>query len=157
MAGGAAPQRRGKRRLSADINVVPYIDVMLVLLVIFMVTAPLMTQGIDVELPQVASEPILNNDEPLTLYVDAKGRYFIDVGSDRDKPVSDDEVIQRVRAVLNNKPQTMVLLRADRAVAYDRVANGMSLLQTAGAKKIGFVTDAPGDSGNNGSRKPKRG
>jgi biopolymer transport protein TolR len=155
MAGGAAPQRRGKRRLTAEINVVPYIDVMLVLLVIFMVTAPLLTQGVDVQLPQVNSEPIVNNEEPVTLSVDARGQYYLDIGTNRDKPLVDDEVVQRIRAVVNNKPQTMILLRADRAVPYDRVANGLSLLQAAGAKKIGFVTESPG--ANSGNRKPKRG
>jgi biopolymer transport protein TolR len=151
----AAPiQRRGKRRLNAEINVVPYIDVMLVLLVIFMVTAPLLTQGIDVELPQASAPPLPSQEEPITLFVDAHGRYYLDIGTNRDKPVSDDEVVHRVSAVLNNKPQTMVLLRADKAVPYERVAIGMSLLQAAGASKIGFVTDVPPPTGKN---KPHRG
>jgi len=124
-------------------NVVPYIDVMLVLLVIFMVTAPLLTQGIDVQLPQAQSQPILNNDEPLTLYVDAQGRFFLDVGASREAALSDDDVVQRVGAVIRNKPDTLVLVRADKAVPYERVAIGMSLLQNAGVAKIGFVTDAP--------------
>lgn len=145
-------QRRGKRRLAAEMNVVPYIDVMLVLLVIFMVTAPLLTQGIDVELPQTNSQSIPDPDEPLTLYVDARGRYFLDVGTERSLPVSDEQVVQRVGAVLRNKPQTMVLVRADKAVAYERVANGMSLLQAAGASKLGFVTEAP--TPNAGKTKP---
>jgi biopolymer transport protein TolR len=137
------PRRGRKRRLNADINVVPYIDVMLVLLVIFMVTAPLLTQGIDVQLPQTKAEPLPNQEEPVTLYVDARGRYYLDIGGQQGKPLSDDDVTRRVAAVLNNKPQTMILLRADKSVAYDRVANGMSLLQAAGASKIGFVTDVP--------------
>jgi biopolymer transport protein TolR len=137
------PRRGRKRRLNADINVVPYIDVMLVLLVIFMVTAPLLTQGIDVQLPQTNAEPLPNQEEPVTLYVDARGRYYLDIGGQQGKPLSDDDVTRRVAAVLNNKPQTMILLRADKSVAYDRVANGMSLLQAAGASKIGFVTDVP--------------
>jgi biopolymer transport protein TolR len=132
-----------KRRLNADINVVPYIDVMLVLLVIFMVTAPLLTQGIDVELPQASSNPLQNQDQPVTLSVDARGRFFLDIGTEQDKPLSDDDLVQRVSAVLHQKPQTMILVRADRSVSYDKVIRGMSLLQTAGASKIGFVTDAP--------------
>lgn len=134
-----------KRRLTAEMNVVPYIDVMLVLLVIFMVTAPLLTQGIDVELPQVSSTPIPSEDEPVTLYVDVKGRYFIDVGTDSKSPLSDQQVVERIGAILHQKPETTILVRADARVNYGRVVNGMSLLQQAGAGKIGFVTDAPND------------
>ena len=139
---GFAP-KKGKRRLAAEMNVVPYIDVMLVLLVIFMVTAPLLTQGIDVELPQTSATTLPSDDEPVTLFVDAGGRYFLDVGADSKKALNDQAVLDRVASILRNKPQTMILIRADKAVAYDRVANGMSLLQQAGAGKIGFVTDAP--------------
>ncbi len=143
MAGGGFAPKKSKRRLTAEMNVVPYIDVMLVLLVIFMVTAPLLTQGIDVELPQASAETLSADDEPLTLFVDAKGDYFLDAGGDAKKPLADQIVIDRVSAILRNKPETLVLIRADKAVKYDRVANGMSLLQAAGAAKIGFVTDAP--------------
>jgi len=135
-----------KRRLTAEMNVVPYIDVMLVLLVIFMVTAPLLTQGIDVELPQVSSTPIPSEDEPVTLYVDVKGRYFIDVGADSKSPLSDQQVVERIGAILHQKPETTILVRADARVNYGRVVNGMSLLQQAGAGKIGFVTDAPNEA-----------
>jgi biopolymer transport protein TolR len=141
MAGGLAP--RGKRRVAAEINVVPYIDVMLVLLVIFMVTAPLLTQGVDVDLPETAANTIASEEEPVTLFVDGSGRYFLDVGADHSKALPDDEVVARIGAVLRNKPKTMVLVRADKSVPYDRVANGMSLLQQAGASKLGFVTDSP--------------
>jgi biopolymer transport protein TolR len=141
MAGGIAP--RGKRRVSAEINVVPYIDVMLVLLVIFMVTAPLLTQGVDVDLPETSANTITSEEEPVTLYVDASGRYVLDVGTDKNSPLQDDDVVERIGAVLRNKPKTMILVRADKAVPYNRVANGMSLLQQAGAVKIGFVTDSP--------------
>jgi biopolymer transport protein TolR len=130
-----------KRRLNAEINVVPYIDVMLVLLVIFMVTAPLLTQGVDVELPQTSSNPLTNEDQPVTLSVDASGRYFLDVGKGADKPVSDDELSQLVHAVMDQKPDRMILVRADAHVSYDKVVRGMALLQAAGASKIGFVTD----------------
>jgi len=154
----AAVQARNsrRRRLAAEINVVPYIDVMLVLLVIFMVTAPLLTQGINVELPKTSAEPIPSNEEPVTLYVDAKGNYFLDIGSDQKQPLDDGQVTSRVAAVLRNKPGTMILLKADRAVPYDRVANGMTLLQAAGASKIGFVTDAPDADRRNTSRNTKK-
>lgn len=143
---------RKKRRLNAEINVVPYIDVMLVLLVIFMVTAPLLTQGIDVELPQASSNPLQNQDRPLTLSVDSRGRFFLDFPEGKEElPLSDDELIRRVQAMLAEKPQTMILVRADRSVSYDKVVQGMSLLQQAGASKIGFVTDA---APANGKRNP---
>jgi biopolymer transport protein TolR len=143
-----APRGRSKRRLNAEINVVPYIDVMLVLLVIFMVTAPLLTQGVDVELPQTSADPISNQDDPITLSVKKSGEFFLDIGnksdgSDNEKPLSEDELAQRVHAVLDRRPEVMILVRADRGVPYENVVKGMSVLQGAGAKKIGFVTDAP--------------
>lgn len=140
MAAANGRSRSGRRRLAAEINVVPYIDVMLVLLVIFMVTAPLLTQGVDVNLPHTAANAIASNEEPITLYIDSRGRYFLDIGTDQKQPLSDDQVTQRVAAVLHNKPDTLVLLKADRAVPYGAVAEGMTALQAAGAKKIGFVT-----------------
>ena len=134
--------RNGKRRkLAAEMNVVPYIDVMLVLLVIFMVTAPLLTQGIDVDLPKTNAESIPTPEEPVSLTVDSRGRYFLDVGTGREQPLSDDEVIHRVQAVLLNKQNTMILVKADGKVPYEAVAKGMSLLQAGGASKLGFVTD----------------
>ncbi len=143
MAMSYSSGRPGKRRLNAEINVVPYIDVMLVLLIIFMVTAPLLTQGIEVELPQAASEDVKIDDEPVTLSVDRKGQYFLNIGEERSAPLSDEEVVQRVGAVMRNKPETLILVEGDTAVDYGKVANGMSLLQRAGAAKLGFVTKAP--------------
>lgn len=146
--------KKNKRRLAAEMNVVPYIDVMLVLLVIFMVTAPLLTQGIDVQLPQVSSTPIPSEDEPVSLYVDIKGRYFVDVGSDSKSPLSERQVVERIGAILHNKPETTILVRADASVNYGSVIRGMSLLQEAGAGKIGFVTEAPDAAA---SAKPNKG
>ena len=143
MASAQMRSRNGRRRLAAEINVVPYIDVMLVLLVIFMVTAPLLTQGVDVKLPETSANPIGSNEEPVTLYVDSQGRYYMDIGADQKKPISPDEVTKRLGDVLRNKPDTMVLLKADQAVPYGAVAEGMTALQAAGAKKIGFVTSPP--------------
>ena len=125
-----------------EINVVPYIDVMLVLLIIFMVTAPLLTQGIKVELPQAGTEPISEStNTPLILSVDAEGNLYINVGDDEDKPVISNEIISRTRAVLNNNPETLVLIKADRSVPYGIVVGAMVLLQKGGANNIGFVTD----------------
>lgn len=136
--------RRG-RRLMGEINVVPYIDVMLVLLIIFMVTAPLLTQGIKVELPKAGAEPLpeelLREHQPLVLSVDRKGRFYISIGADSDKPADEATIKDRVAAVLRREPKTPVLVKADGDVAYRRVVEGMVLLQEAGAAQIGFVTD----------------
>lgn len=132
-----------KRKLMGEINVVPYIDVMLVLLVIFMVTAPMLTQGIKVDLPKANSEPIddVPNHQPLVLSVDAEGNLYINVGDDEDQPASGKEVIARVGAVLRNRPETPILVKADRAVPYGHVVGAMVILQRGGAEHIGFVTD----------------
>lgn len=132
-----------KRKLMAEINVVPYIDVMLVLLVIFMVTAPLLTQGIEVDLPQANAEPIESepNHQPLVVSVDAAGNLYINVGDDEDQPTTGKDVVARVGAVLRNRPETPVLVKADRAVPYGHVVGAMVLLQRGGANSIGFVTD----------------
>lgn len=132
-----------KRKLIGEINVVPYIDVMLVLLIIFMVTAPLLTQGVKVELPQAGAEPIDNvpNHPPLVLSVDAEGNLYINVGDDEDKPASAKEIVARTAAVLRNRPDTPILIKADKAVPYGNVVGAMVLLQQAGADNVGFVTD----------------
>ncbi len=136
-------QRR--RRLMGEINVVPYIDVMLVLLIIFMITAPLLTQGVQVELPDANAQPIdpelLRDREPLVLSVDRDGRYYLNAGGDEDAPIEAAEVARRAGAVLGRDPELPVLVKADERVPYGRVVLGMVLLQQAGAKKIGFLTD----------------
>ncbi len=132
---------RVRRKLASEINVVPYIDVMLVLLIIFMVTAPLLTQGVEVDLPETGAESLAAPAEPITLTVDAKGRYFLDIGTGQDKSLSDDEVVRRVQVVLKAKPETLVLIRGDKRVDYGRVAYAMGLLQEAGAHKVGFASE----------------
>jgi biopolymer transport protein TolR len=125
-----------------EINVVPYIDVMLVLLIIFMVTAPLLTQGVQVDLPQAASKPIPEpNRQPLVISVDRQGRYYVNVGEAKSRPVSEQELVRRVQTVLARDAQTPVLLKADQAVPYGRVVTLMSVLDQAGAAKLGFLTD----------------
>ncbi|MEJ2603737.1 MAG: protein TolR [Gammaproteobacteria bacterium] len=128
-----------------EINVVPYIDVMLVLLIIFMVTAPLLTQGIEVELPRAAAEPLdpeLTQDElPLVLSVDREGRLYLNAGDEESEPVDARTVIARTAAVLRRRPETPVLVKADQAVPYGRVVTAMVLLQQGGAEKVGFITD----------------
>jgi biopolymer transport protein TolR len=134
-----------KRRLMGEINVVPYIDVMLVLLIIFMITAPLLTQGVQVELPDADAKPIdpelLKDREPLVLSVDRDGRYYLNVGGDEDAPIGEAEVARRAAAVLERDAAVPVLVKADERVPYGSVVRGMVLLQQAGATKIGFLTD----------------
>jgi biopolymer transport protein TolR len=134
-----------KRRLMAEINVVPYIDVMLVLLVIFMVTAPLLTQGIDVQLPQAAADPIVTqqNKEPLVLSIDADGDLYLSVGDKEEAPLAAERVVELASAVLRRNPQTPVLLKADQRVPYGAVVQAMVLLQKAGAANVGFLTETP--------------
>jgi biopolymer transport protein TolR len=140
--------RRGKR-LVAEMNVVPYIDVMLVLLIIFMITAPMLTQGIKVELPKAGAEPLpeemMRQHQPLILSVDSAGRYYLNLGADEESPIEEDTVVERVATVLRREPQTPVLVKADQSVPYGRVVTGMVLLQEAGAEKVGFITD-PADT-----------
>jgi len=132
-----------KRKLMAEINVVPYIDVMLVLLIIFMVTAPLMTQGVTVDLPKSGAEPIIDTSDspPLVISVDAAGNLYINFGDDEDQPANGDEIMRRTRILLDAHPATQVLIKADRAVPYGNVVGAMVLMQRAGAEKVGFVTD----------------
>jgi biopolymer transport protein TolR len=135
---------RVRKRLMSEINIVPYIDVMLVLLVIFMITAPLLTQGVKVELPQASAEPVdTNNKEPLVVSVNAAGQYLINVGNDPDKPVDDDTLVNRTAAVLRSNPGTPVLIKGDRSVDYGKVVYAMTLLQQAGAPSVGLVTEQP--------------
>jgi biopolymer transport protein TolR len=141
MGASVSPRGGKKRRMNAEMNVVPYIDVMLVLLIIFMVTAPLLTQGIEVELPATDGEQMTQGDEPITLSVNRDGEFFLNVGDNKDSPLSDEDVRARAGAIVRNKPQEMFLVEGDAKVPYESVARAMAVLQSAGVQKIGFVTD----------------
>ncbi len=131
------------RRLMGEINVVPYIDVMLVLLIIFMATAPLLAQGIKVDLPKAGAEPLPPEaQEPLVLSIDKGGKLYLNVGGSPNAPLDEDTVGARVTAALRRAPERAVLVRADEAISYGRVVAAMVILQHSGAKKVGFVTDA---------------
>ena len=133
-----------KRRPIADINVVPYIDVMLVLLIIFMITAPIVQQGVEIDLPQATANPISpDQDEPVVVSVDKKGNFFLDIGDQPDKPIDAILLVNRVAAVRQLKPNVPVLVRGDREVGYGRVVDAMVLLQKAGVEKVGLMTDQP--------------
>ena len=133
-----------KRRLVNEINVVPYIDVMLVLLVIFMITAPLLTQGIRVDLPRLAAEPLpqemIRDNRPLIVTVDAQGLMYMNIGEDPEQPLDSPVVVARTAAVLTRKPETPVLVRASEQLPYGDVVTVMGLLTRAGAGKVGLVT-----------------
>ncbi|MBV8909439.1 MAG: protein TolR [Gammaproteobacteria bacterium] len=130
------------RRLMGEINVVPYIDVMLVLLIIFMITAPLLTQGVKVELPKAAAEPIPSTKLlPLVLSVDRAGQLYLNVGAAPQAALDDEAVESRVADALRREPEKPVLVKADAAVPYGRVVQAMVILQQAGATKVGFITD----------------
>lgn len=135
--------QRVRRRKVAEINVVPYIDVMLVLLIIFMVTAPLITQGVKVDLPQAAAEPLDKDSKPpLVASVDAQGRYYITLGANDKEPLSAEEVATLVKAHLLVHPNTPVVVNGDGAVSYNAVIQLMVLLQdVAGVPSVGLMTD----------------
>ena len=138
--------RKNKRRPIAEINVVPYIDVMLVVLVIFMITAPLITVGIKVDLPEVTAEPVPADEEPpLVASIDASGNYYLTVGDSPDQVLEPHELIELVIAHRQIKPNTQVVVNGDRNVAYDKVVKLMVLLQTeAGIESVGLMTDPEG-------------
>ena len=136
--------RRERRRPMAEINVVPYIDVMLVLLIIFMITAPMLMQGVEVELPDAASEPVENQeDEPLIVSVKADGTYYINLGGTPEQPEQLAVIKDKVGKILKAKPKTPVLVWGDEKVPYGTVVVLMSELQQAGAKNVGLVTENP--------------
>lgn len=145
------PAGRKKRRLMGEINVVPYIDVMLVLLIIFMITAPLLIQGVDVDLPRLDAEPVdpetLQDTDPITVSVDADGQFYLNVGGEEDQPVDREQIRERVSGILADAPETPVYVRGDNTVPYGRVVSAMTVLQEAGAPSVGLITEPPDRDG----------
>ena len=152
MAGGVIKKggggRRGRRRGSAaamsEINVTPFVDVMLVLLIIFMVAAPMMQVGVPIELPDTAATAMPDEqEEPLTISITADGLLLI-----QDTEISDEDLIPKLKAIAANRTSDKVFLRADGALAYQRVAQVMGALNAGGFNNIGLVTDAGGPAMN---------
>ena len=144
----AATQPKGRRRrLMGEINVVPYIDVMLVLLIIFMITAPLLAEGIKVDLPKAGARPIppemLKDTKPIVLTIDSTGQLYLNYGPKQDEPLDATAVEAAAAAILRRAPETTVLVRGDYRVAYGEVVGAMTILQRAGADKVGFITQPP--------------
>ncbi len=134
-----------KHRLMSEINVVPYIDVMLVLLIIFMITAPLLTQGITVDLPNAQAQALDSEETDfVVLSIDSDGRFYLNIGENQDAPLDAAVVLERVSAVVRQNPAAEVVVKGDENVPYGRVVVGASLLQKAGVKKLGFLTDPAG-------------
>lgn len=127
----------------AEINVVPYIDVMLVLLVIFMVTAPMLQQGVEVEPPQASASPLEDTDEPpLLISVNRDGEFFVNQADNPDAPVSLATIAELVTAARQLDPETPVLVKGDRSTNYESVMRAMVAAQQGGAAKVGLVTDS---------------
>jgi biopolymer transport protein TolR len=138
---------RSRRKPVSDMNVVPYIDVMLVLLIIFMVTAPMLVQGVDVDVPQVASAPLQLDErqQHLIVALTKEGQALIERGDEEPAKVDDAAIADYVAGVLVAEPQLQVLLRADKSVVYGRVMEVMSGLQAGGVDSVGLITEAPNE------------
>ena len=140
-------ERRKRRKPLAEINVVPLIDVMLVLLIVFMITAPLITQGIRVDLPDADAEPAEDSEqETLVVSIDAQGNYYINLGEvapEDPEPVPLASIAESVSRILDQNPQVPVFLEADGSVDYERVMRLMSTLEGAGAAGVRLITEPP--------------
>lgn len=137
-------RRRRRNRMVAEINVVPYIDVMLVLLVIFMVTAPMLEQGVEIELPEAVTEPlpVEPNQEPIVVSVDGDGAVYLNVGDGRSS-IDLATLADQVAKIVRQRPDVQVTLRGDGSVAYENIMQVMGALQSAGATNLGLVSQSP--------------
>jgi len=141
--GGSIRKSRKRRGPMAEINVVPYIDVTFVLLMIFMITAPLVQTGVDVDLPQADAAAVdLKEEPPVIVSINKDGNFFINLG-DGDEPVDEGVLLTRVAAVLRNNPHAQIYVRGDHLVEYGRIVTVMAALKTAGAPKVGLMTTPP--------------
>jgi biopolymer transport protein TolR len=131
---------RKRRKLKSDINVVPYIDVMLVLLIIFMVTAPLLNLGVDIHLPQSAAKSVQDNKEPVLVSVDKDGNFFLTLGAAQREPIDADNLVRKVTAFVHANPQVSVMIGGDERVDYGKIYQAMVLLQQAGVAKVGLMS-----------------
>jgi len=133
-------RQRKKRKLKSEINVVPYIDVMLVLLIIFMVTAPLLNLGVDIHLPQSAAKSVQDNKEPVLVSVDKDGNFFLTLGGTQREPIDADNLVRKVSAFVRANPQVSVMIGGDERVDYGKIYQAMVLLQQAGVPKVGLMS-----------------
>ncbi|RCK48609.1 biopolymer transporter ExbD [Thalassospira profundimaris] len=129
---------RGNRRAMSDINVTPMVDVMLVLLVIFMVTAPLITAGVDVDLPKASATQMTGQDEPLVVSLTKDGDIYL-----MDSEVNRDDLVAKLRAITENKQDTRIFVKGDKAVDYGQVMDLMGRINEAGFSKVALIADLP--------------
>jgi len=131
-----------RRKFIAEINVVPYIDVMLVLLIIFMITAPLIKQGVDVDLPTAPANPLgVESPEPIVISVDKNGRLYLSISSTPDSSIGSDALVDQVRSALTVQPERPVMVRGDANGPYQNVVRTLVLLQQANVESVGLVTE----------------
>ena len=136
--------RRRRRTLLSEINVVPYIDVMLVLLVVFMIAAPLMVQGVLVNLPETLSEPLpREKSDPLIISIKSEGTFFLETQTTKNVPLGLEEISVQVEKILKLNPSLQVVVRGDGGVKYQKVMELMSVLQASGAEDVGLITQPP--------------
>ena len=138
---GAALGSGKRRRGFTEINVTPLVDVMLVLLIVFMVTAPLLTVGVPVDLPKTQAATINERDEPLVITVNATGNIYI-----QETQVAQDQLVPRLEAITRSKPDLKIYVRGDRAVAYGRIMEVMGLVSAAGYSKVALLAELPQQS-----------
>ncbi|HYM02514.1 MAG TPA: protein TolR [Stellaceae bacterium] len=145
MAGSFLADRNGdgrsRHRVMSEINVTPMVDVMLVLLIIFMVAAPLLTVGVPVDLPQTKAPAITEQKEPLVISLNAEGHLFL-----QNSPVADDELLPRLQAITKNNPDADIYVRGDRSINYGRVMEVMGMVGAAGFTKVSLITESARDS-----------
>jgi biopolymer transport protein TolR len=142
ISSGSRPGARGRRvyRPMAEINVTPMVDVMLVLLIVFMVAAPLLTVGVPVDLPQTNAPAINEQKEPLVISVNNEGKLFL-----QNTEVADDQIVARLKAITNNNPDATIYVRGDKAINYGRVMEVMGMVGAAGYTKVSLIAEMPRD------------
>ena len=138
--------RHKRRKLKSEINVVPYIDVMLVLLIIFMVTAPLLSLSVDVDLPKSSARAVESKKDPVVVTVDADGRYFLTVQGGKAEPIDATELKPRLAAFVAQNPEVPVFVAAPGAVEYQKVMDTMALVQAAGVPRVGLMSQPGGNA-----------
>lgn len=147
MSANFSGRPKRKRKLKSEINVVPYIDVMLVLLIIFMVTAPLLNLGVDIELPQSNAKPVESQKDPVVVEVTADGRYFLTLQGAKAEEIDPESLKAKVSAFVRQNPNVAVMVAGDRRVDYGTIYGGMVLLQEAGVPKVGLMSTPADDGG----------
>lgn len=136
--GGGRNNRRGSFRPVSDINITPFVDVMLVLLVVFMVTAPLMTVAVPVDLPKTQAHTLNQDKEPLVVSMDAEGRVYL-----QDKPMKQEELVPKLKAVTGANPDARIFVRGDKDLSYGKIMEVMGEISSAGFTKVALVADLP--------------